>query len=254
MTMIVIKIISVIKRIRTDGLTVFLRERKQREQRYQSMLKMENYKKRFEKIYEQNLWDSKQSRSGGGSEIDSTENLRNNLPRIIQKYEIKSIVDAPCGDFNWMKLVLSKVDIQYIGLDIVENLVKENQKQFATNKINFEQADICCDPLPQCDLLIVRDCLFHLSFEDINRFLQNISRGKYKYLLITSNIVKENFINRDIVTGDFRLIDLFRHPFEFSLTSVLECIQDYPDGFVLKREMVLLRKGDVPQQVRTIND
>lgn len=250
------KIPKYIKQIKKDGFIAFLRERKNRHQRkwrYQSMLKINSYKERFEKIYEQNLWNSKETKSGEGSEIDYTESLRNHLPNLIEKYEIKSIVDAPCGDFNWIKLVLLKVNIQYTGLDIVETIIRENQKQFASGKINFSQADICRDPLPQCDLLIVRDFLIHLSFEDINQFLQNISQSKYKYLLTNSYIVKEDFINRDIITGDGRVIDMFKPPFEFSQASVLERIQDYPEGYLPKREMVMFYKKDVPQQIRTID-
>ncbi len=250
------KIPKYIKQIKKDGFIAFLHERKnryQRKWRYQSMLKIDSYKDRFEKIHEQNLWNSKETKSGEGSEIDYTKNLRNHLPNLIEKYEIKSIVDAPCGDFNWMKLVLPKVNIQYTGLDIVETIVRENQKQFASDKINFSQADICRNPLPQCDLLIVRDCLIHLSFEDLNRFLQNISQSKYKYLLTNSYIVKEDFINRNIITGDGRPIDIFKSPFEFSQASVLERIQDYPEGYLPKREMVLFHKKDVPRQVRTID-
>ena len=70
------------------------------------------------------------------------------------------IFDAPCGDFNWMKLVLNKCDINYIGGDIVENLINDLNKQFSSSKRLFINIDITQDKLPDADLMMVRDCLF----------------------------------------------------------------------------------------------
>jgi len=41
--------------------------------------------------------------SGNGSELDAVENLIKELPLLLKKYNIKIIIDAPCGDYNWMK-------------------------------------------------------------------------------------------------------------------------------------------------------
>jgi hypothetical protein len=45
------------------------------------------------------------------------------MPPLIEKFSIKSMFDAPCGDFNWMKLVLDKVKVDYVGADIVKPLI-----------------------------------------------------------------------------------------------------------------------------------
>ena len=64
--------------------------------------------------------------------------------------------------------------------------------------------------------MICRDCLFHFSYEDIFMFLKNFLSSEIKYLLLSSHLNEENkFKNRDIVTGDFRNIDLFSEPFNF---------------------------------------
>lgn len=86
--------------------------------------------------------------------------------------------------------------------------------------------------------MIVRDCLFHLSFSDINLFILNLKKSNIKYILTTTHSKQhDNFQNKDIITGDFRLIDLFSEPFNFS-KSPLERIEDYlhPEPF---REMCL---------------
>ena len=40
--------------------------------------------------------------SGPGSLLQNTGNLINELNIFIKEYNIKSIVDIPCGDFNYM--------------------------------------------------------------------------------------------------------------------------------------------------------
>jgi hypothetical protein len=74
---------------------------------------------RFTKIYQENHWNDSESRSGEGSTLENTQNVRNELPIVLKKYKIKSVLDAPCGDFNWMKSITQGISIKYIGDDIV---------------------------------------------------------------------------------------------------------------------------------------
>ena len=57
----------------------------------------------FNKIFQRNLWYGTESVSGKGSEKKSVENILKKLPEILSDLNIKTIVDAPCGDFFWMK-------------------------------------------------------------------------------------------------------------------------------------------------------
>jgi len=214
------------------------------------MLKRRNIADRFNEIYEKNLWSSKESGSGEGSEIGYTQPLRQWLIEEIPKLEVKVFVDAPCGDFNWMKEVIPNLNVNYVGLDIVASVIENNQEKYSSDNVNFDLANICEDILPECDLLMVRDCLFHLSNEDINKFLQNLSQVDYKYLLTTTHVVDNNFSNKDIVTGDFRLIDLFSYPFCFDRANVLDRVNDYPKGYRIPREMILIEKEFVPHSVK----
>lgn len=213
------------------------------------MLQIDNYKDRFSKIYRDGSWATAESSSGVGSGVAYTENLRDWLPSVIQQHDVRTIVDAPCGDFNWMIRVLPGVDVKYFGFDIVEDLIEQNRRRHAQENIEFGVADICSDTLPDCDLLLVRDCLFHLSYRDIDRFLQNIKSLDYKYLLTTTHIVEAGFANQDIETGDFRPIDLFAKPFRLIENRVVDRVDDFPVGHPLEREMVLIRKVDVPTSI-----
>lgn len=205
---------------------------------------LESKKEKFEFIYDNNVWKNSESLSGAGSTLKSTENIRYYLPRLIEEFEINNLFDAPCGDFNWMKLVLDNCDISYIGGDIVENLINDLNKQFSSSKRLFINIDITQDKLPDADLMMVRDCLFHLSNEDVFSFLNNFKKSNIKYLLTTSHKTNENFKNKNIDSGDFRLIDLFKEPFAFPsnfLYQIEDYIKPYPE-----RSMFLWRREDIP--------
>jgi hypothetical protein len=168
----------------------------------------------FTLIYSRNLWGSKESVSGSGSTLAMTESIRELLKVLIAKFEIKTIFDAPCGDFNWM----SKVDLRdviYIGGDIVEPLVLDLQRNFTSDNVSFIQVDITKDKFPKSDLVLNRDCLFHLSYADILSTLGNFLTSKSKYFLSTSYENVGQFLNSNIQSGDFRLIDLLAAPFSF---------------------------------------
>ena len=180
------------------------------------ILKLKSIDERFAKIYSTNYWSDNESKSGSGSSFKSTENIRLHLPIIIKKFNIKNIFDAPCGDFNWMRYVLRNLEINYLGADIVEDIISFNKKEYENNKIKFNKLDIRIDKLPKADLMILRDCLFHFSYEDIKLFFKNFLSSEIKYILITSHLNSEyKFENRDITTGDYRLIDIFTEPFSF---------------------------------------
>lgn len=171
----------------------------------------------FNNIYKDNLWGDNDSVSGSGSNLSQTKKIIEEIPKILEKYDIKSLLDAPCGDFYWMKEI--EMNIKYIGMDIVSGVIKENQKYKKTNR-TFLVGDLTDDTLPKVDLILCRDCLVHLSFEKINLALQNFKKSGSKYLLTTSFIERD--VNMNIYTGDWRPINFQIHPFNFP--SPLEII------------------------------
>ena len=179
----------------------------------------------FAGIYERNIWKNAESISGHGSTLEYTERVRNALPIIFDELKIGSMVDAPCGDFNWMRRVALE-GIQYCGIDIVPRLIADNNRRYGSNNIRFICADISRTTFPDADLLFCRDCLFHLSFSDIRRFLQSFANAKIGHLMTTTHRNPYRFKNSDITTGDFRVIDLFKPPFGFP-DDVLFRVDDY---------------------------
>ncbi len=170
---------------------------------------------RFTKIYEISYWGKWESKSGKGSTLSSTEQLRKELPNLFKQFGVKTVFDGPCGDFNWMKYVISETDIFYIGGDIVEPMIAANQANYGNQKISFIKLDLTKNTLPSADLMICRDCLFHLSFQDTLMLLQNFSNSNIPWLLTTTYQKTSEFINVNIDTGHFRRIDLFSAPYHF---------------------------------------
>ena len=181
---------------------------------------------RFTQIYNINYWGCEESVSGQGSTLALTSNLRKNLPDLFDKFSIKRVFDGPCGDFNWMKVVIAESNIDYTGGDIVLPIIKENQAKYESDNVRFVKIDLTLDTIPNADLMICRDCLFHLSYEDTKKILINFVKSNTALLLTTSYENKQSFKNKDIVTGHFRKIDLFSEPYNFS-PEILYKIEDW---------------------------
>lgn len=190
------------------------------------LVTMNTTEDKFTWIYRNNYWGINESVSGSGSTLAYTENLRKELPKLITDFNINSVLDAPCGDFNWMKVLLPTLNVNYIGADIVQDLVDSHNSNYKNEATQFLKLNLITDSFPYADLLICRDCLFHLSYEDIQSVLTNFANSKISYLLTTTHKNNNNFQNKNIQTGDYRNIDLFLYPFNFP-TNPLARIDDF---------------------------
>jgi hypothetical protein len=164
----------------------------------------------FTSIYNSKGWGGHQSVSGRGSDDDQTATIAQAIPGIITQFNIKSMLDIPCGDFHWMKNVELGA-VKYIGSDIVAEIVTHNNTTYGSPKISFSQLDLIAGPLPQVDLVFCRDCLVHFSFAHITSALNSIVDSKSAYLATTS--FNQRTQNDDIVTGNWRALNLRAAPF-----------------------------------------
>lgn len=170
----------------------------------------------FQRIYLTNKWGSKESKSGKGSELSSTEVIRKELPKLIKKLGVESMLDIPCGDFNYMKEI--NLGCEYIGADIVPELIASNSIKYPN--VDFRCLDVVNSELPKVDLVLVRDCLVHLSNEEVFKALENIKKSGSRYLLTTSF---PEFENTDINTGQWRPLNLAVPP--FNLTPIFHIVE-----------------------------
>jgi glycosyltransferase involved in cell wall biosynthesis len=168
-------------------------------------------RQRFTRIYDGNLFHGEESRSGEGSSLAQTEHVRQELPLLLSELGVRTVVDAPCGDFNWLQHTPLDLDL-YIGADIVDELISKNNHRHGTPQRQFLCADLIRDPLPRADLILCRDCLVHLNFEDTWQVLRNFQRSGAKYLLTTT--FTERKTNKDLGPQDvWRTLNLQLPPF-----------------------------------------
>jgi hypothetical protein len=190
----------------------------------------------FAYIYESNLWGSEESLSGPGSTAEYTKNLRKELPVLFSEYQINSVLDAPCGDFNWFRYLKKEVAIDYIGGDIVQKLVDTNNSLYSNSNTRFIYLDITGQKLPKSDIWFCRDVLFHFSNHDIVLAIKNFIDSEIPFLLTSNYPYDVSQKNVDIPTGSFRLLNLQIPPFNFP--TPLKEIDDSSEGYP-KRKMCL---------------
>lgn len=191
----------------------------------------------FTSIYNNYGFGSTESRSGPGSTLDETKSIREKLVELINEKNIKSVIDIPCGDWNWMKEIAENFDF-YIGGDIVDECVTSNNEKYGSDKIKFLNIDLLTDEIPEGDLLIVRDVIGHYPIEDGDLILKNILKSKCKYLLTTTtyNILNKKSIykNKTIDVGRHYMVNLMENPFNFpkpiSFIEEIPWIDGYDNG------------------------
>jgi hypothetical protein len=172
----------------------------------------------FTHIYESRLWEGSESASGEGSGEAQTARLREALPPLLRELGVETLLDLPCGDFGWMSQIELPVR-SYIGGDIVAPLIERNQSLYGGPGRSFRQLNLIEGPLPLADLILVRDCWVHFSFDDIFRSLRSIRAAGIRWLLSTTFPLTEE--NEDIITGDWRTLNLERAPFGFPAPAFL---------------------------------
>jgi SAM-dependent methyltransferase len=197
----------------------------------------------FEKIMSLDRWSGGESRSGPGSTLSYTLNLRAQLERFIETFAIRRFFDAPCGDFHWMKEVRFPPGFAYIGGDIAPSLIAANNELYSGAARKFLDFDIIGDEFPDSDVWFCRDCLFHLPNSGIFEALRNFARSRTGLLMMTNHLNTTGFPNVDVEAGEFRLLDFHSAPFNLPrevLFRVADYIHPYP-----QREMCVWTREQI---------
>lgn len=175
----------------------------------------------FDAIYNANAWNSAESLSGPGSEIERTKAYGAELSRSLDRLNCQVFFDAPCGDLNWILPVVGKR--KYIGGDIARSLVADLHKSHPD--LDLRTFDICEDRFPVADVWHCRDCLFHLPFADIKKALRNFVDSGISHALLTTHRSRALHENLDIPAGGWRYLDLEMAP--ISLPKPVAYLRDY---------------------------
>ena len=211
---------SLIKAAFPRGVRIYrrLRRGRDREDRVAGMQEI------FSRIYVNNSWGDPESVSGRGSSLARTRVIREALPVLLKNVGARSMLDAACGDFNWMRGV--ELDgIQYIGCDVVAELIALNQRLYGAEGRSFVVLDVTSAPVPKVDLILCRECFIHFSFKDIAAAIANFKRSNSTFLLATTHVsVREN---ENIQTGAWRSVNLQISP--FNLPPPVRLITEDPE-------------------------
>ena len=198
---------------------------------------------RFREAYRSRAWVSSKdqlSRSGLGSETSATRTIVEALPALLVRLGCETLLDVGCGDWNWMREV--RLPCDYIGIDIVPEVIEANRR-FERVGVAFKVGDAIQGHLPEADVVLCREVLFHLSFRDSLAALTNI-RAAGRWLLATSDA--GIWFNSDIATGDYRRVNLERAPYRLPRPRAV--ISD--EGVCRGRVLALWATTDLPTGAR----
>lgn len=196
----------------------------------------------FRVYYDRNTWGDPESRSGGGSNLAQTEVIRRDLPALFHRWEVRSLLDVPCGDGHWWAGVDHDLE-EYIGADIVPGMIEEREKAARPGE-RFVCLDVATTPLPRADAILCRDLLVHLSFGLIQETVANFKRSGAEYLIATTFPGRSN---QDIKTGRWRPLDLTAPPLNFP--TPLEVVNEVcteAGGLYSDKSLGVWRLSDLP--------
>jgi hypothetical protein len=187
----------------------------------------------FELLYANHSWGGV-SKSGPGSDpIHTSEYVRFLQHWLTNHPDVRTIVEVGCGDWSTTRRIQFRPDHEYLGLDIVDDLVDENRRRYETERIRFLRRDFVDKPPPGADVLIAKDVLQHLSNASITTFLQR-SLNRYKFAIFTNDVAKTEYIrlpfglkyprtmdqiNRNIQDGESRPLRIGAPPFNLDIAE-----------------------------------
>lgn len=182
----------------------------------------------FSVIYSPLLTEN--SISGASSE-SGTRELRDKMVDLFERHGVKSIFDAGCNDCNWMKIISQYVN--YKGGDISLAMVADVWRWFPELDVIIH--DVTTDPIPDVDLLFVRDVAIHLNNKDRLCLWKNWFSSNVPWILITHNRGEvthnedvEYTIDRLPIALPFAPVDWEIDPWDFP--APIDAIDEYLPG------------------------
>lgn len=143
---------------------------------------------KFENIYEKSVWGKNWKGEGGSGKGDGTspdsKMWIKYITDFIKEHNIKTLADLGCGDWKFSRFIpWEQLGVQYVGYDVVEKVVENNNKEYASSHVQFEHGDITTADVKGYNLVIIKDVLQHLSDEDVVKVLDKVL-AQNKYVII----------------------------------------------------------------------
>ncbi|MCW3000032.1 MAG: hypothetical protein JWN65_3581 [Solirubrobacterales bacterium] len=196
----------------------------------------------FESIYQEGLWGAHPDgdlSSGRGSHDEVIV-----VPYVAAVRDFLTslgpvdVVDLGCGDFNVGSQVRDACGA-YVACDVAASVIARNREKFADLDVDFRVLNMLEDPLPEGDVVFIRQVLQHLSNDQIAQVLPRL--GQYRWAVITEHLPSDGqFVpNLDIIPGPgIRTqvrsgVVLDEPPFELTYAAARElCVVEHNEGTI----------------------
>ena len=163
---------------------------------------------------------------------------------LLERLDARVLLDAPCGDMNWVGEVADSVD-EYIGVDIVRELIRKKRCSAQPLEAPLPSRRLDQGPTSQGRCILCRDALVHFADDDVWSALRNLKRSGSRFLLTTTFIDRAK--NTPIPTGSWRPLNLQRAPFCFEAPLSLideHCL--HTNGIYRDKRLALWDLASVP--------
>lgn len=142
----------------------------------------------FDAVYRENAWGGTESRSGPGSSMEATTNVRFWLQRMYESLSFDSVLDIGCGESTWWPWPKG-FGPRYLGLDVSEEALSRNPWRRHESTARGHQAALVMPreaDLEPADMVILRHVIQHLPIEEGSKLLERVPRPTW--LLATTYI------------------------------------------------------------------
>jgi len=179
----------------------------------------------------------------GASSFVQTQRLRDDMLKLFEQYNIKSLFDAGCNDCTWAHALAPYINYQ--GGDISPSMIAEAWHWYPNLKIDI--FDITTDPIPTVDCVLMRDVAIHLVITDQKLAIQNWLRSGVSWILMTH--VEDAQVNNNGIYGDnlyHNLVNWCIDPWNFPEPK--EKIVEVGDGVMASkpgRRLALWHRDDI---------
>ena len=140
---------------------------------------------RFDRVYRENLWNGRETYSGGpGSGDDKVRDMVPIIHRLVKTQGIGSVLDVGCGDGYWIPPLPD-----YIGLDVSSEAIAMARRRHPERDFRVYGGG----PLPPADLVLCIHVLQHMTVQQGVQMVGRIRKTGARWLMATTFSEGENF-------------------------------------------------------------
>ena len=210
-----------------------------------------NRRRIFQDVYKQGLWGKDESErfcSGTGSRGIAAQTYVAKISELL-KGQIEgqgrsiTVVDLGCGDFEIGRELVLRVDsLDYIGCDIVPDLISHHLATNTHQRASFRVLDMVTQELPAGDVCLVRQVFQHLSNAEIKATLKKLKGLAKIYITEAYPAAEAGAVNPDKPTnadvrydwrtGRGRGVELNEEPFNIPVRELFRVTANPNDVLV----------------------